>query len=147
MAETCRCPRCKHEQPITFFPLLTRGIQKGEKRTENCGTCMEKRKAEKKAAAKKAQVGEEEHAGCSRETPSEQPAQWKREMLPSCLLSKFLTVLSERQNVVELEACVDISSWTSAETEDQNTRHGRADVVAVSIGEVMMYHWTYVALR
>jgi len=107
---------------------------------------MEKRKAEKKAKAKKAQVGEEEHAGCSRETPSEQPTQWKREMLPSCSLSNFLTVLSERQNVVELEACVDILSWTSAETEDQNTCCGCADVVAVSIGEVMMYHWTYVAL-
>ena len=131
------------------FPLLTCGAQKGVKQMENCGVCVDKRREEKRGAAmaKKVRAEDKNDIGSAKQGASVQPGGPKCEILQSCSLTMFLSVLSERKNVIELEACVNTLSLPSFGKEDRATRQARADAVATKIGEAMMYHWTYVTFN
>jgi hypothetical protein len=110
-ASTRSCSRCRREKPIDAFPLVKRGtpLERSVNRTMHCGECGVKDSAAKKLSrpSKKVRLEADKENGGS--VPREILKKPQGETLQACALDLFLSFVGERRNVMELEACVDIS--------------------------------------
>ncbi|KIJ39519.1 hypothetical protein M422DRAFT_174975, partial [Sphaerobolus stellatus SS14] len=101
--ETRRCPKCKSVKPITTFPLLKKDASKNIGRT-NCEHCAAAGRQHR--AAKKMKISEHNKENIAPLLTTLTTT----EQLSVCKLDDFLKILEARQNVLEFEARVNISS-------------------------------------
>jgi hypothetical protein len=125
VSERLKCAKCKAAKPLSAFPIVKQGKNKGKPG----GTCEPCQKKKKEAKSRSRKDAEKENLD-----PSEDSDQENGVSLDEVELACFLSFLREQDDAVSLEAMVNIA-------ELQGSIREKADILSKLVWDVMNYRF------
>jgi hypothetical protein len=129
VSERLKCQKCKAAKPLSAFPIVKQGKNKGKPG----GTCEPCQKKKKEAKARSQRDAETENLV----DPSKNSSQGNGVSLDEVELTYFLSFLREQDDAVSLEVTVNI-------LELQGSIREKADTLSKLVWEMMNYRFVYV---